>query len=54
MKPTKDESRARVHTMKAYGDVEFHSKPRHQVQVNGQLRDPIVILKGKQVPLTTD
>jgi hypothetical protein len=25
VKPTKDESRARVHAMKAYGKVEFHS-----------------------------
>jgi len=54
MKPTKDKSRARVHTMKAYGDVEFHSKPRHQVQVNGQLCDAIAVLKGNEVPLTTD
>ena len=29
MKPTKDESRARVHAVKAYGEVEFHFKPQH-------------------------
>jgi len=29
MKPTKGESRGCVHAMKAYGEVEFHSKSRH-------------------------
>ena len=54
MKPTKDESRARVHAVKAYGEVEFHFKPQHQVQVNGQLHEPISLLKRKEDPLTTD